>query len=939
MFSAGYRTCSTKMSNQEPFDLGQQAVASQPELDIDAYRDAHRYAFNERLNRNLTSQLARATSFFSSVSTCPVVISSPTDSIAEQFVLDMKSLGNINSTLEEIQAVIVKWESHFREVDVADTAMPMIESAADADAGDAMDVDTPNALVDESDAAPNTAGVKRKREPSQEGDEASERILGEGVIDPRTPLYPNGVEDYTAWIHNVQTPNTRGAAAREEASAKPVSYLLAETVLKAPPFKSLKRRMRKGLKQLIAAGEDYWPHFKPDPTLWKDSDPSVRSHVESLKIPTVPLRDMSLPDPLLYRLGRLGEPGPGNLPPLDPDMEARLAPFLDDSDNDCLLKNAAGVGKTRMMFELLARRFGIYLNFAHDPFANPYGSRDTLTAQSILQFGKRNIHERDAYFNPDVGDDFDSKSDKARTDNEEIVGHLYGLLVLARVLVFHWFLELYTKTHGPPNASAMYLWTMLQIRPQLHSVSNDIFDEVFRSLLMIRKDSCEREIDSAQTSCEALGAHMSFIVLDEVHVPVHQFETAFPTFTKGVKATRPLLKAVLVAVRTAFQRWRPRALVAATEFNDAVIQEAIGSTSVKPTRLTPRAFTNFGDFSDPSTITHVLAHFVGPAFVPTISKLMRSHIDFWLAGRRRFLFTFIQWVLRQGAQPSSMLNVIRQLVDTATGFRFAGIYDHIPGFAFRHLLPPKLQKLEVPVSEISERQKLQHAVTYFIIKGVFPAWGEDMRELVELGLGCFVPHPDERGREIVTIKESLVLTTLLRWVLGTDTGETSLASFLDQAMAQMQPSARGYAFEDLVMFIMWQAFSTDLGTPLDRVFNFRYLPPSWRSETAKLIQMFKASSPNGRTYPLSAGITTRIGYAARTAEDTRSWFTESVVRQARIPFLQPDEECGADLMFGLLLRQQIELLVSVQCKCWSTMHYKGDVFKAVRKASPEGLGT
>ncbi|EJD36729.1 hypothetical protein AURDEDRAFT_117027 [Auricularia subglabra TFB-10046 SS5] len=851
----------------------------------------------------------------------------------------MTSVGKLG-TVEEIQAVIAKWESQFGRVDVEDESSPMM--AGGGAAGDAMDVDTPDVPGDESDALPRVAGVKRRREPSEERDEHTEHATE--TIPLALPPEPTGVEgppedgkDYTAWIQNVPTPSTRGEAARQEASTKPVSYQSAEKVTGNAPYKPLKRRVRAALKQLIAAGEDYWPPFKPDSELWETSDASVRSHVESLKMPTVPLRKGSLPDPLLYRLGRLSESGPGDLPPLDPDMDARLRPFLAAEDSDCLLKNAAGVGKTRWMFELLVRCFGIYLNFAHDATTNPYGSRDTITAQRTLQFGDRNVHASHTYFQPVVeGDSADAVN--IRQSNEKIAAHLYELLVLARVLVFNWFLELYKKEHGRVDTSAAYLWTLLQIRPQLGTVSDDVFDDVFRSLLMMERDSCEAQINAAQVSCEAFGCRLSIIALDEVHVPVNQFTTAFPSFTKKANATRPLLKSVLVSVRRALQKWRPRALVAATEFNERIITEAIGSTSFKPTRLGPHAFTSFGDYSQRSMITHVLQHYFGPAFVPGISDLMRSHIDFWLAGRRRFLMTFIQWTLRQGTL--SMLTVLRQLVDTATGFQYAGVYEPIPGFAFRNLLPPELQKTEVPVAEITMRQKLQHAVTFFIIKGVFPSWGDDMRELVTHGLGCFVPNPDAGGKEVVTINESLVLTTLLRWLLGAETGEKSLSSFLDQAMAHINASVRGFAFEDVVMFILWQAFSTlGLGTPLDRVFNFRYLPPSWGSEPARLIQVFKDSSPNRKPYPLSAGITTRIGYAAQTADDTLAFFTSSNVRDARIPFLQPDGDCGPDLMFGLLLRQYIELLVSVQCKCWSAKHYAGDVFKAVLKASPEGFYT
>lgn len=890
-------------------------VLSGGEADVADCLMLHESTFNPRWSR-LGSVLDRCVSFFENVTSTTAAITSFTNSnITGEFQRDFEHFDKLKD-VEEMREVLCRWMKRFREMRSTEETVAADNVAGDVAATDgdqAMDVDTPN-TAEAPDPEPRPAGVKRQREQ----DEADEKD----------------------WRKGADVLRTRLQTTLEAKALQPFQYVEAKKVINGVDFLALKRSICSELNKFVDEKDDYWPPFQPDPKLWRGCSREVKAHVKSLKIPSVPLQSLSLPDMLLYCLGRLGKPVPGkDVPPLDPEFEARIRPLLDATDWDYFLQNAAGVGKTRLMFELLVRRFGLYLNFAHDSKTNPYGSRDAMTAHRLLERGRRNIDGTDILFRGDIKDDDDVPDiGTVRSNNETIVAHLYQLLIYARVLVFDWFLSAYKRRTGGIDATAIRLWCLLQIRPLLWDAKSgievDVFDTVFRSILTVSMSSCSKEtkaILSKWNGSELVS--MTFLILDEVNEPSQQYPVAFKPANPSHTGGRPLLKAVLHAVREPFDNYKTRVLVASTAFNETLIKGAIGSSTMKLDGRPPRPFTEFGDYSDPSSIENTLLHFFGPSFVTAITKVMRGHIDFWFTARRRFLCTYIQWVLHQGPSEESLINVMRQLVNQATGNTYAGEFKAIAGFSFHPIVPKTLT--DKPGENATLIMKLQHAVVYFIIKGRFPSYAEDMREIVTHGQGRFVPQPLANGREVVTIRESLTLASLMAWVHKAH-GDTPLTTFLDMAMSTTNEKSRGFAFEDVVMFVLWQAFTDKEGIPLDKIFNFRYLPPAWKGARAKLVQILKRSSDNNRSHTLTPGVTTRIGYEAKSPEDTLSWFSDPGVRKARIPFLQPDHLCGPDLMLVLLV-DGVELLVCVQCKCWTTKHSPGALRPALIKLTPEGF--
>ncbi|KZV99189.1 hypothetical protein EXIGLDRAFT_726255 [Exidia glandulosa HHB12029] len=96
------------------------------------------------------------------------------------------------------------------------------------------------------------------------------------------------------------------------------------------------------------------------------------SRIRSMRIPEMQKASdvsQSRPDMLLYELG--------NQEALDTSFGDRLTDFT-SGDDHLLLVNVSGAGKTRLVFETLARRWGIYFTCYTDVGTSPYGDVDLM---------------------------------------------------------------------------------------------------------------------------------------------------------------------------------------------------------------------------------------------------------------------------------------------------------------------------------------------------------------------------------------------------------------------------------------------------------------------------------------------------------------------------------------------------------------------------------
>lgn len=234
---------------------------------------------------------------------------------------------------------------------------------------------------------------------------------------------------------------------------------------------------------------------------------------------------------------------------------------------------------------------------------------------------------------------------------------------------------------------------------------------------------------------------------------------------------------------------------------------------------------------------------------------------------------------------------------------------------------------------------ITHVAVAWLLNSREPNVDDKDLELVKLGFGQLV---SDAGRAAdagpnVQVSENIVAASLTN-LLDTQHRQNSIPAILNRNLSSTNAVIMGYACEDVFVYQIWKVFTAlEEGVKLRRVFDFCYLKPEWHNETARLIGVFRVHSP-GETDSqcVPAELSTRLAWSTNNAEQTLNWFQSGKAFPLRIPMLKPDNNFGPDIIFGLRLGNGEELLVCVQCKCWSKKHGVGDILEAVWKLSPEG---
>lgn len=316
--------------------------------------------------------------------------------------------------------------------------------------------------------------------------------------------------------------------------------------------------------------------------------------------------------------------------------------------------------------------------------------------------------------------------------------------------------------------------------------------------------------------------------------------------------------------------------------------------------------------------------------------------------RHRFLMVFIQFVLHLG--PDSPSNVLNNMVYKLAGASpYAGL-NLIPEMDLRSLIPSSEAMQSAILLNPSTRSRrsiparaepntglmtsILQIVSTWLLNGRKPNLDDSEIALVTYGFGQLVSDAGKSPKGNFVASENLVAASLAAWL--DDKGQShSLQDYLNRELATESHVKRGLAFEDVFVYELWKTFST--GATLDTIFDFCYLPPSWKSEKAQLISVFKVYHDKEAPHLVPMRLTTRLAWSTGNQAQSMNWLEHGKAACLRVPFLKPDNNFGPDIMFGLRLKSGDEVFVCVQCKCWSTKHGVSDIEKAVFKLSPEGF--
>ncbi|KZW00177.1 hypothetical protein EXIGLDRAFT_831019 [Exidia glandulosa HHB12029] len=382
------------------------------------------------------------------------------------------------------------------------------------------------------------------------------------------------------------------------------------------------------------------PMWQP-PKAWhpfQERDPEDIRRAGALSMPTIRATSQT-PDMLLYALGEMHI--------LDPDYPSRLEDFL-SGDQHIYLCNASGTGKTRLLFESLSQKWGIYLTCYYDYRSDPYGSGDLHKALSGLNWDSAT---RRLLCDIPLRGPGSRHASVALDLNRRRAATVLRRVLLARLLVFDHFIAAVNQL-GIPDDVARRKWFILQVRPNVTG-GRDIFLELYdRINYLTDLDVLER----ISTLSVANRTKLAFLAVDEAQVALKMNPRAF-VFSQG-RRHAGALREIVFGLADEFPA--ARIIVSGTQLDVDLMRDAISAS--RATSKSVRHFYDLGAFRTERRVHNYIAHFLGPSTADEVALLSHK----WLQGRHRLLANLVTYTLLTGV--AHVINVLDTFIYQMTGF-------------------------------------------------------------------------------------------------------------------------------------------------------------------------------------------------------------------------------------------------------------------------------
>ncbi|KAJ7510880.1 hypothetical protein B0H11DRAFT_2183616 [Mycena galericulata] len=575
-----------------------------------------------------------------------------------------------------------------------------------------------------------------------------------------------------------------------------------------------KRKMPRAAQELLEEIRPLLTEFiksKQPLTSWtpplKPLDSNTADHLASLKI--LALRKQGPPLVILKDLGSFAE---------DPILESRVKNIFVKGKRTVLV-NTSGSGKTRLLFEGLCREWGLYFTSRLD--TSNLGSYDL---HRILNETLR----MDSKFSeaPLVGSsNFAENLEYNRLQAYRRVSET----LLARLLIFHMFLEIVT---GLGRAQEHKItWLILQLHCVLGSYL-DIFDDLTTAL--------EEPMDVytwaniSDTFCDIhkmLGPdpHL-FFVLDEAQSAADRFPRAFHP-DPGVS---PILLEIL-------QTWKSHSLEGAASF------------VIAGTEIPPRIFAREEDTEALRWTSDTGAFDEKPlqekylrGFLPTTYLASETGQEFlqrawqWARGRHRYTASLVENLLVSGLQSPHRL--LDKYVQSLSGFkpsdrREVVAKEPLVNFGRLDLNPMDYSRLE-SLSNVRTKYLIQDVLFHYLAIGP-RSWGfaADEVEAVSLDYGRFT-YEDMRE---VLVDEPIVLAGAAMWMTRPPPKATGISrrppvpSHTYLTALQRDPPHTAETFAKCLAFYFSRAFVSK--PAVSDLLTFPKPLPAWAKQSAELVEL------------------------------------------------------------------------------------------------------
>ncbi|KAH7098598.1 hypothetical protein BKA62DRAFT_773284 [Auriculariales sp. MPI-PUGE-AT-0066] len=519
-------------------------------------------------------------------------------------------------------------------------------------------------------------------------------------------------------------------------------------------------------------GERIWP------------DPKDRLRINQLRM--LKFGEQDRPDMLLYGLGSLDQ--------VDPQFSQRLNDFM-SHDEHMVLLNASGTGKTRMVFEVLSRTWGLYFTCASDQ-QTPYGSSDLGLALIDLDGMKLTGHP--------------TAWPQQLDENVQRARQTLNNIITSRLLVFGLFCDLVQSLHVDDHV-ARQKWLLLQLRSDIifGTPDDDLFDRLHAHISLLDPVLVENRLASLILSCTF---PLSIIALDEANVASGMHEESY-AMSDG-KTFAPVLRELVRHLSSTFPN--QQLVVSGTRIDMNVVRDAIESGTSNRRRVL--SYCALGSFDSIERTKRYVHHFLGP-----VTKAQVALMHSWFQGRI-----------------SSKMAVIS----------LSGFDTNDVEWELKHLYG--LIRQDHELSESFAARELREALFAYALRNQQTQLWSSVQDHVSLSLALL---DDDTNH--ASIWEPLVFYRLFTWILNSP-DSCNIEQLLKQKLdGPLQVSHSLSLVGGLASYLFrLHTSSSSERTKLSDYLTFQGVIPGWSDATAEIILPPRTRASNVRIkYPTSFSIT------------------------------------------------------------------------------------
>ncbi|KAJ7163097.1 hypothetical protein C8R46DRAFT_334629 [Mycena filopes] len=625
-----------------------------------------------------------------------------------------------------------------------------------------------------------------------------------------------------------------------------------------PPFVSTHSRsylegLRSKLKTMIDQDrilEPWDPKIEHKDLNW---DEDTLSHIQSLNLVCrTTTDDFSI---ALFDLGSFEH---------DPVSKARASQIFTKQNK--FLVNASGTGKTRLLYEGLCVNWGLYSSYHANPLK--IGSVD-------VQNAVRSLSGRAGFRFPDLSH---PDADNQMRNNARFASHAFATLLLARLLIFHVFLEVAAASPSGITHEHKKRWLLFQLCPKVLDRLDPF--HILAGILntcdaLIVPQTIAEVYRKIQKLLGNTGPHL-FIILDEVQAAAKDLRGAFMD-------NKPLLPIIM-------REWSSHITDGCSFiFSGDHIPQAIFSGNHIPRSILDDTDSVGGDyiwcsatgsFGEPTAQERYVTKLLPPALATSPSgRWLIARIWRWLRGRHGYTAAFIHALINGGLEtPHTRLN---DYIREHTRFEPQDAIDEVAkevaaaGLESDRLWTDNFRAIDFSKISVETRSLLLDILfRYMATQQESPPLGLEHIDLVNSDYALFI----DGELSSISVAEPLILVAAARKLLPHPSSRPALQfiaghpnNYPDTFLGSMRLNAPRTARALSHCLVFYLARVLGEPRPLSDIFHFPHKVPTWAKQSGQLIRFHRETLEVEHSTVSLTDTSLPLATETSSAEETAAW--------------------------------------------------------------------